>query len=467
MGQYGFAVSTLEAVLQYILESRTYLAELSRQNEELWLAIRQGNINRVSKLCRERCEPKAFDDGHPSEPNSRKRYSAAMRLSLTNVTSLDVRTVLSDLRDADGNNALLLAAGAGQQAMMAFILQLVGGSRKTDVNDRLETPLMRAIRTQSLLTVQLLLAKDRGTRASVGKARDIDGNTAMLLACQTGNWALVQSLYDSHDIFCAQDNTGQGPLHVAPGNLQVRLLNVVPRSLFTWQNNQGETFLHQCVDRAVLENYLEHGNRNVLDVADRHGRTPLHAWAARGRFDMVEVLLDHSEDRDRFEKLDNHGQSVLYLMAASMEGTVVLGSKGLGYTLDRFRKLMNVREWRLGQTPLHRIAKTQISDRNRSIIAEFLEYLILDMNARVDALDFRGARPAHVTNNREILDLLDGNDVCRCAHYQTIDNSLQNCRSRQSSRRTIPRARCGLSQGPQWRIKEKTFKSCIPFAVWL
>ncbi|KAI8145182.1 ankyrin repeat-containing domain protein [Fennellomyces sp. T-0311] len=373
VGQRGFAVSTLDAALQYILESRAHLSGISNHNHEFWTALREGNIDRLVK--------------QPA-------------------------VALAQVRDYHGNNALLIAAAAGQPASVSFLLEFLSTSNKNDINDNGETPLMLAIRSKSAATTRTLLDNDPYTRKKAIHSKNIEGDSALLLACALDDVAILDLLLPITQEQWDQNRAGQGPLHIAAktretNELALHLLNNVPdTNILQWQNNQNETFLHLCSDIQILDAYMKMDN-TALDIRDKQGRTAMLAWAANGWVHMIDAFLQNSDpDDQRLFVYDSSGRTCLHHLALSLHrsGTnMIIGPRGLKVVLSAFRDLANVRDTIDGSTPLHLAVVNSTAKKS----LEFIRCLVLDVGARVDAVNFRGARPGHLCRDASVLAILD------------------------------------------------------------
>lgn len=390
VGRYGFAISTLEGVMQYILESRTHLASVARRNDMLWTAIKSGDLDLVIQTC--------------GKHTTMERTSSSARISLS-LPAVDITRV----RDASGNNALMIAAAAGQTDIIEYLLQHHSSDEEL-YNDRDETPLMLSVKSQCSAAVKRLL-DFFGTQDEI---RDRDGNTAFLLACSLGNVDIMQMLLEHGSQWDIRNNSRQGALHLAATYEQaiVYLLDQVDdETTFTWVDENNNTFLHLCNQPRALDHFISRCNgwQAILDMTSKRGWTPLLTWAANGWLHMMETLLEHPI---RHESLvathDPEGRTALHLVANSLERKPILGSQGLKHLVCHFSDQANVREWTKGNTPLHIAASLRILDSNRSFICMFIRHLVVDAGARVDGLNYRGARAGHICRDPEVLVLLDG-----------------------------------------------------------
>ena len=390
VGRYGFAISTLEGVMQYILESRTHLASVSRRNDMLWTAIKSGDLDLVIQIC--------------GKHTTMERTSSSARISLS-LPAVDITGV----RDASGNNALMIAAAAGQTDIIEYMLQ--HHSSNDDLyNDRGETPLMLSVKSQCSTAVKLLL-ESFGAQDEI---HDRDGNTAFLIACNLGNVDIMRILLDHGSKWDMSNNVKQGPLHLAATSEEaiLYLMNQVDDdTTYAWVDENNNTFLHLCNQPRALDHFISRCNQwqEIFDMRNKRGWTPLLTWAANGWLHMIETVLTHPI---RHESLvathDPEGRTVLHLVASSLERKPTLGSQGLKYLVCRFSDVANVREWTKGNTPLHVAATIRILDSNRSFVCMFIRHLVVDAGARVDGLNYRGARAGHLCRDPQVLVLLDG-----------------------------------------------------------
>ncbi|KAJ8664042.1 hypothetical protein O0I10_000320 [Lichtheimia ornata] len=389
VGRYGFAISTLEGVMQYILESRTHLASVARRNDMLWAAIKSGDLDLVVQVC--------------GKHTTMERTSSSARISLS-LPAVDITRV----RDASGNNALMIAAVAGQTDIIKYLLQ--HHSPEDDLyNDRGETPLMLSVKSQCSTAVKLLL-DFFGAQDGI---RERDGNSAFLVACSLGNVDIMRMLLDHGSKWDTRNNIRQGPLHLAATHEQaiVYLLDQVnDETTYTWVDENDNTFLHLCNQPRALDHFISRCNgwQDILDMENKRGWTPLLTWAANGWFHMMETLLTHPIRHERLVAThDPEGRTALHLVANSLERKPTLGTQGLKYLVCHFSDLANVREWTKGNTPLHLAASLRILDSNRAFICMFIRHLVVDAGARIDGLNYRGARAGHICRDPEVLVLLD------------------------------------------------------------
>ncbi|KAF7731654.1 hypothetical protein EC973_008824 [Apophysomyces ossiformis] len=364
VGSHGFALSTFEGVLHYIRESSDPLIQLAGQNLTFWSAIR-----------------------HADTPTVVRFYE-----------SPDLFATVCDARDDHGNDALIMACRTGQAELVDYILQK---QRTRVVNHEGQTPLMAAIQAESPKTLSILL-RDHHVLKTIN-ARDKHGNTAFLIACRQRTDAYISLLLDIGAEPNVSNHLREGPFHIAcrhASSQVVRTLLNSASSMLSWQDLQGTTFFHVCEDPVLFKECMSHPNAQV-DRLDKHRQTPLLLWAAKGRLDIVELLMNCGAV-SRY-RLDEAGQSVLHLISQRLlSKDLVFGEFGLEDVLHRFSLLVNVRN-EVGETALH-IAAVITSPTELSI--RFIRCLVA-MGASLEALNGRGERAIDQCRSAELMDAMD------------------------------------------------------------
>ncbi|ORY96374.1 hypothetical protein BCR43DRAFT_491590 [Syncephalastrum racemosum] len=419
MGRYGFALSTLEGVIHYILESRSQLATISNHNLNFWRAISSGDLGDVVTYCRIGVKtdlPDVACDMERKRPASllmeRRSSSVTIRLSLGDAEE-STTPWASTVRNQEGDNALLLACQAGQPRIVSFLLPLLGGSGSEDVNVYQETPLMKAIQAGSMEVAQLLLDHDRHTQLHLCSARDIDGNTAMLHACALGNVRIIWLLQEHGATLFTYNHARQGPLHLVRTHAAfLYILQHFSDSMLTWRNCEGRNFMHTCKDTHILRAFLDSAAAStkvldyLFDTVDLDGHTPLMTWAAQGRVDLMHTfsrsIYSRSFDR-HWIRVDTDGNTALHHLASALDEGIFQSAKGeLQTVLSQFKPVANAREWIRGKTALHIVLNAKLSESMIPTVREFVHILVTECDARLDALDQAGRRPIHGCRNQSI-----------------------------------------------------------------
>ncbi|KAG0167629.1 hypothetical protein DFQ28_005924 [Apophysomyces sp. BC1034] len=363
-GRYGFALSTFEAVLHYIKESSHQLIEVVDQNMAFWSALRSGDEKAVAHFYR---TPELF-------------------------------STICGAQDDKGNDALLIACSTGQANIVDYILQK---QPTRIVNNRKQTPLMMAIQARSPETVTVLLRDDHVLKTI--NEKDVDGNTAFLIACTLRTDEFFTALLNKGAQLNISNNSGDGPFHIVckhPSAEAVHALLNVASTTLSWQNHNGATFFHLCDDPQLFKEAIDNPYAN-LDTTDINGKTPLLLWAAKGRLDIIELLMG-CEKVDRY-RLDGTGKSALHLIAQHLASGLVFGERGLEDVLRYFKILVNVRNTK-GDTALHIAAG---ATANWQLASRLIQCLV-HMGASMDILNQRGTRPSCLCKSPELANVMDG-----------------------------------------------------------
>lgn len=425
MGRYGFALSTLEGVIHYILESRTQLATISNHNLQFWRAIASGDLGDVVTYCRMGVKADIPEETYVMErkrPTSllmeRRSSSVTIRLSLGD-TEESSTPWASTVRNQEGDNALLVACQAGQPRIVSFLLPLLGGSGSEDINAYLETPLMKAIQAGSMEVAQLLLESDRYTQLHLSSARDVDGNTAMLHACALGNVRIIWLLQEHGATLFTYNHARQSPLHLVKTHAAfLYILQHFSNSMLVWRNCYDENFMHTCKDTHILRAFLDSAaaSTKVLDhlfgTVDLNGYTPLMIWASQGRVDLMHTFSNSTYGRDchrHWIRVDTNGRTALHHLANALDEGAYRSAKGeLQGVLHRFKAVANAREWTSGKTAMHIVLSTKLSENTMHTVREFVHILVMECDAHLDALDQAGRRPIHGCRNQTMHGWVDG-----------------------------------------------------------
>jgi ankyrin repeat protein len=98
------------------------------------------------------------------------------------------------------------------------------------------------------------------------------------------------------------DEFGATALHyaIAHKNAQAALQLIEHGADVTIGNRDGKTSLHSAIEYGLFDVAVSilRKNPNVVAIADRHGNQPLWtaAFNAKGRYELVELLLEHGAD---------------------------------------------------------------------------------------------------------------------------------------------------------------------------
>lgn len=378
-GKYGFALSTFEGVLDYILEAHPELSEISKRNVQYWSAIKTGDMNQIVQY--------DTNDAH-------------------------------DIRDVYGNNALMIACIHHQPKVIEYLLSIPVDTSVT--NDMNKTPLILAIEYgKSFDSVQLLL-NDAHVIQSVNNAIDKDGNTAVLYACSLPQLDILKALIQkctniipSHQI---NTITGDSMLHVASraGSL-IHIMTFIMQLLFPTihiKNKRQHTFYHTCRNPNFIKYVLIDPKYNAMDAILHHlddtNSSPLMIWASEGRLDLIELVLTEDDDEIYYTSVDKQGRSLLHLLALHVGKGLRFGEKSLDYIVLKLKCLVNVRDWVHGNTPLHIAASTTVlGSTHLSNLILFVKALVKHGSV-IHAVNFSDEQPVNLCRMPDIMSCLDG-----------------------------------------------------------
>lgn len=359
------------------------MSRLSKQNAEFWSCIKTGDI-------------KQFRRGiidHDDAP---------------------------DVHDVDGNNALMIACFNGQTQIAAELLirQQKSHCEIETKNDQNKTPLIAAIQSKSIATIEMLLQNSANIQTTMD-AVDCFGNTAALYASSTNNLNILKTIVcsDTRPLLDQTNRkTGDTSLHIAARNggsmefIMYILEHVTNPNIARKKNFKRETFYHLCGNLDFIKLALKQQTNIIIDVIDNQideqGRSPLMTWAANGRLDLVETMVSHIKD---FSRVDKDGRTILHLIALHLGRHLTFGNNNLGYIVKKMRHVANVRDWCHGNTALHIAAETSTlaSIHNISNAVTFIKALVR-YGAVIDAVNLRDERAVNICRIPELTTCLDG-----------------------------------------------------------
>ena len=191
-------------------------------------------------------------------------------------------------------------------------------------------------------------------------AQDIEGNTALHLACMQNDNEMVEIILQKCDYMgiTIQNNRKQTPLHIAvfngSVNITVSILRIFSGSLDEYKDVDGDNVLHTaCKVNAQLDMVSRLLKFCSLTVKNNISKIPLHIACQAGNISIVKLLLEHTPESCKLEDyVDKDGNSVLH--AAVQSGCVVIVNTLLQYTSPLWTN-------NEGETPIH------ISCRNGNV----------------------------------------------------------------------------------------------------
>ncbi|CAO3570749.1 unnamed protein product [Mortierella alpina] len=394
-GEYGYSLSTLEAVSRYILSHAKQLSQLSTKNQEYWEAICSGNLEQVRKIQSEMLISGESTTAPPPLP--RRTSAASLRSESDDSISSTLQSALAlspaYSRDAEGNNAVLLATRSQQHEVLQYLLEELKNSA-TVSNYEGKTPLMLSVELAHLGMTRLILQSICSKTKDAVNHQDVLGNSAMHICAAKGNLDLLKLILAAGPDLGLPNNDGDTALIIAAkmndrsdnSTVISTLASAMSKKDLDWQNNNGDTALHFIVDPALITTLVASGCNPEID--NYAGWTPLLKWTLHDNTAIVKRLLDTGGVDVLLT--DSRGYTPLHMVC--LRGNLEMARMLQACTPTDLQSAID------GSTPLHLACQSGSMD-----VVEFL----LDAGANPELRDWANESPADMTNDSTILEMLD------------------------------------------------------------
>ncbi|KAI9203241.1 uncharacterized protein BJ171DRAFT_510094 [Polychytrium aggregatum] len=282
IGEYGYALSSLEAASTYLEEHHSLLSTGARRNRSYWSAVRCGDLTAVKYYF----EGKVHREEH--EPISAKSATP----SLTADASVICDAARS--RDVNGDDAVLMAVQSARLEVLKYLLESGMCPATSNYNDTSVLHICAASDAHLPIAHYLL---DHHSGAIDIEARDHQGNTPLLVAVQHHNEPLFILLLEKGANAQAQNDAGMSIIHSGNASDIRSLLGAQRRLGFSinlnlWSHDGLTPLLYHCQHGHALEiEELIWQDSVDLMAQDLGQRTPLHLCAFKGLAHAVEMLL--------------------------------------------------------------------------------------------------------------------------------------------------------------------------------
>ncbi|KAJ3195929.1 Talin-1 [Irineochytrium annulatum] len=310
-GEFGYALSTLEAVISYISENSELLSDLCRDNEAFLKGVTEGNMDLIRRF---------IERGGAKEPavesvlrcrnwEGDNAVLLAAKLKNWEMLKLVLSAGLSvDSQNFEGISSLHICALDGQNELAASLLEL---GAKVDIRDnKLNTPFQLATSRSSLEMLKLFSSAphscDINTQnlsglsalhlantaavteflIAIGADPEIsnkEGLTPLLYHCQLGRTEIVSCLIRAGADLSVKDLGHRTCLHLCAFRGYADVVRLILETKKSSLGNSGE---HASEDQKELQ----------VSAISLRGNTPLHAAAEPGHLEIVRMLLDAGTD---------------------------------------------------------------------------------------------------------------------------------------------------------------------------
>ncbi|KAG0335564.1 hypothetical protein BG000_007425 [Podila horticola] len=390
-GEYGYSLSTLEAVSRYIMSHVKQLAPISTKNQVYWETVCAGDLEGMQQFTSDVTETNIV-----APPGLVRRHSVAsfgsssdQSINSTLQTALSASPMHS--RDAEGNNGVLLACSSQQLDMLRYLL---ANDYTVDIaNYEGTTPLMLASILNNLEMARIVLEHTKDKEYI--NRQDVLGNSAVHLCVAGDSLEMLEELLKANPDLGQPNNEGDTALIIAAkqierttvhGSMALLLCQRMKKQDFDRQNNSGDTALHFLSDPALIVDVVARGADPSID--NYAGWTPLLKWALHDNTPAVRTLLETK--KVDVLMTDSRGYTPLHM--ACLRGNLDMVAMLKAHTPIDLQSNID------GSTPL------QLACQSGSLIV--VEYLLQE-GANPELRDWTNESPADMTSDSAILDKLD------------------------------------------------------------
>uniref|UniRef100_A0A3Q3JMF0 Uncharacterized protein n=1 Tax=Monopterus albus TaxID=43700 RepID=A0A3Q3JMF0_MONAL len=277
--------------------------------------------------------------------------------------------------NAYGNTPLHVACYNGQDVVVNELIEC--GTNVNQVNEKGFAPLhFTAASRHGALCLELLVCN--GADVNI---RSKDGKTPLHMTAIHGRFSRSQAIIENGAEIDCEDKNGNTPLHIAARYGHELLIN-------TLITNRADT-ANVCLSLFIIL-YSDAGFD--IDTPDDFGRTCLHAAAAGGNLECLNLLLNTGAD---FNRKDSFGRTPLHYAAANCNYQCLFALVGSGASVNDLDER--------GCTPLHYAAASDTDGK-------CLEYLLRN-DANPGIRDNQGYNAVHYASaygHRLCLELIAG-----------------------------------------------------------
>ncbi|KAI9344007.1 hypothetical protein BDR26DRAFT_857991 [Obelidium mucronatum] len=320
-GEYGYALSSLEGVISYILSSSAELSRICARNNDVWKALMSSDLESLE----------AFFE------------------------SPDAENILGIRTKTDGDGVLNFACRHSNVKVVELLLEK--GKSPDFQNYNLETPLHIAAIRGNMDILKALIEHNAHSK------QDIRGNSPFLLATEHGNISSIPILFDHDTQMNFSNDAGWTPFHFCqtPETLSI-LINIMDARLINKRNSEGLTpLLLHCqrgnINLVVALLQLPQVDPTICDFA---GRSVLHIASFKGFKEVVEVVVERLQSLGSQQQVEfvnlmsvrgntalHAGVEQLEIVKALVKGGARAGAKNLEGKVagDVVRENENVREY--------------------------------------------------------------------------------------------------------------------------
>ncbi|KAJ3258606.1 hypothetical protein HDU77_002198 [Chytriomyces hyalinus] len=307
-GEFGYALATVEAVVEYMTCNVTVLEKTCIENARLWKSILTSDLAMLDSFFES-------PDRQPLKSQDGSRYI--------------------DVRKENGDGLLHYACRNGCLVVVEYLLRK--GFNPDSQNYLLECPLHIACKSSEAMRIIPVLTSHNALTSS----QDVDGNTPFLVASRENRIEALPLLMNA--IKC--NKSGLNAFHLASTQSIINwLLEHCPENVNEQDNRNLTPVLHHALmgNTQIVKNLLLHASSKVdATMLDPLNRSILHLAAERGDIEMAQAFVEWRQKSSSVAAdlevqaflglLNMEGNSAMHVAAAACNSDPVQQSKYLEF----------------------------------------------------------------------------------------------------------------------------------------
>jgi len=323
-------------IIQYLLE---YIDNINEKCHDGSTGLMVACYNNQENIIQYLLDHGADANEQDSTGNNSLIYACQMgnsnvvNLLLEHSTDIDI-----NMTNRNSNTALMYACQHGYEDIVKKLLQHHADINIKDCNEN--TALLYSIRNE-FQNISVLLIEHG---ADVNCMESENKSTALMIACQTKQHEVINTLLEKNAELNIQNKYGYCPLLIAIENNDEELVDMLLQynaNVNVYDTYGNNTLMLACSigNKKIVESLLHHQG-STIDINERNfnNNTAVHIACESGNYDIIELLLNSGAT---LNNVNNNGQTELAIAGQNnyIEVVKLLLEKQASLSIENFLKI--------------------------------------------------------------------------------------------------------------------------------